>query len=60
MTTIIKKNTKASVARKQITRVKRKSRKPFDADKYSGVVKIKKDPLKLQKEWRREWDRIPS
>ncbi|HEU5289190.1 MAG TPA: hypothetical protein VFU05_01025 [Cyclobacteriaceae bacterium] len=60
MTTIIKKNTKTSVAGKLLSKVKRKSKKPFDADKYSGVLKLKKDPLKLQKEWRREWDRVPS
>jgi len=60
MTTIIKKNTKASEAKKIIVQVKRKPKKPFNPDHYSGVLKLQKDPLELQKEWRREWNRIPS
>jgi hypothetical protein len=34
---------------------KKKSSKSFDAKKFCGVLKLKKDPLVLQKELRNEW-----
>ena len=34
----------------------RKSAKAFDARKYCGVIKLKEDPLALQKKWRNEWE----
>ncbi len=60
MTTIIKKNTKISEAKRLIVQVKRKAKKPFNPERHSGVIKLQKDPLELQKEWRREWNRISS
>jgi hypothetical protein len=60
MTTIIKKNTKTSEARRLLNQVKRKPKKPFNPDRYSGVIKLKNDPLDLQKEWRHEWNRLSS
>jgi hypothetical protein len=56
MTTIIKKNTKIAEARRLIIGVKIKPKKPFSPEQYSGVLKLQKDPLELQKEWRREWN----
>ncbi len=36
-------------------RVNRK-KKVFNALKYCGVIKLKEDPLALQKKWRNEWE----
>jgi hypothetical protein len=60
MTTVIRKNAKPSELKKLMSQLKRKPRKPFDPKPYSGVLKLKKDPLELQKEWRRDWDRVSS
>jgi hypothetical protein len=60
MTTVIRKNAKPAEVRKLMIALKRKPRKPFNPDPYSGVLKLKKDPLELQKDWRREWDRLSS
>jgi|GEM_PF-903433 len=60
MTTVIKKNTKSAEAKRLIVQVKRKPKKPFNPDRHSGVLKLQKDPLELQKEWRSEWNRISS
>ena len=32
-----------------------KSKKHFDAFKYCGVIKLKEDPLAIQKRMRNEW-----
>jgi hypothetical protein len=58
MTTIIRKNAKPSEVKKLMIRIKLKPKKPFNPQQYSGVMKISKDPLELQKEWRRDWDRL--
>lgn len=29
---------------------------PFDAHKYCGIIRLKEDPLQLQKRWRNEWE----
>ena len=60
MTTIIRKNAKSAEVKKLLTNLKRKPKKPFNSDLYLGAVKPDKDPLELQKEWRREWDRLLS
>lgn len=60
MTTIIRKNAKPAEIKKLMARLKRKARKPFNPDLYLGVLKLEKDPLEIQKEWRRDWDRLPS
>lgn len=33
-----------------------KQKKVFDAYKYCGVIKLKEDPLTMQKKWRDEWE----
>ncbi len=30
--------------------------KAFNAHKYCGIIKLKEDPLELQKKWRNEWN----
>jgi hypothetical protein len=60
MTTIIRKNAKPSEVKKLMIRIKRKPKKPFNPKQYLGVLKVSKDPLELQKEWRRDWDRLSS
>ena len=35
----------------------RKSSTGLDAKKYNGVIKLKEDPLKIQKKMRDEWER---
>lgn len=34
----------------------RKNKKSFDARDFCGVIKLKQDPLTLQKKWRNEWE----
>jgi len=60
MTTIIRKNAKPSEVKKLMIRIKRKPKKPFSPQQYLGIMKLRKDPLELQKEWRRDWDRLSS
>ncbi|HMI67386.1 MAG TPA: hypothetical protein VK517_15185 [Cyclobacteriaceae bacterium] len=60
MTTIIRKNAKPSEVKKLMIRIKRKPKEPFNPQRYLGVLKVSKDPLELQKEWRRDWDRFSS
>ncbi len=38
-----------------IKSTKAKKLKKVDWSKYSGVIKLKEDPLTLQKKWRDEW-----
>ena len=33
-----------------------KTKKGFDANISCGVIKLKEDPLALQKKWRNEWE----
>lgn len=35
----------------------KKSDKGFDAGKYNGVIKLKGDPLEIQRRLRDEWER---
>lgn len=35
---------------------RRKNKKAFNARDYCGVIRLKQDPLQLQKQWRNEWD----
>lgn len=56
MTVNIKKATKEQIAEAlKKMEAKRKYGKGFDAYKYCGILKLKEDPLKLQKKWRNEW-----
>ena len=36
---------------------KEKASRGFNADKYNGVLKLKEDPLSIQKKLRNEWER---
>jgi hypothetical protein len=60
--TITSRSTKAEIkaALKKLEQValkkNAKAKKPFDARKYCGVIKLKEDPLALQKQWRNEWE----
>ena len=36
------------------------SRKKLDVKKYCGIIKLKEDPLLIQKKLRDEWDNIAS
>ena len=60
--TITSRSTKAEIAAalKKLELKKRngrrKSKKTFDARNYCGVIKLKQDPLQLQKSWRNEWE----
>lgn len=35
---------------------KRKDKNDFDAYRFCGVIKLKEDPMTLQKNWRNEWE----
>jgi len=60
--TITSRSTKAEIAAAlkklelQKTNRRHPSKKLFDAQRYCGVIKLKQDPLQLQKKWRNEWD----
>ena len=34
---------------------KKKSKKQLDASKYNGIIKLKEDPMTIQKRMRDEW-----
>lgn len=53
MTIIIKRKTKRGLATQKFN--KAISSKGVDTHKYCGVIKLKKDPLVIQKELRDEW-----
>ncbi|MBI5858392.1 MAG: hypothetical protein HZB42_12180 [Sphingobacteriales bacterium] len=40
----------------QRTRRRHRSKKAFDAYDFCGVLRLKQDPLQLQKKWRNEWE----
>jgi hypothetical protein len=61
--TITSRSTKAEIeaALKKLEKnnnIKRnhKTKKGFDANIFCGVIKLKEDPLALQKKWRNEWE----
>jgi len=57
MVTIIKKGaTKEKIQSLLKLGKKNKPRKGIDLHKYCGVLKLKEDPLVLQKKWRDEWE----
>ncbi len=56
MISIIKKGTnKAKIQAILKERARRKPPKSIDVKRYSGVIKLKEDPLEMQKKWRNEW-----
>ena len=60
--TITSRSTKAEIAaalkKLELQKInkRRKSKKSFDALRYCGVIKLKQNPLQLQKQWRNEWE----
>ncbi len=54
MVTVIKKGSERKVIEKALSKIK--SKKKFDAYKYCGKVKLKEDPLIIQKRMRNEWE----
>jgi hypothetical protein len=57
MVTIIKRgSTKEEIKSKLKKHNEVKKYKSIDLNKYCGSIELKEDPLKLQKEWRNEWE----
>ena len=54
MVTVIKKNTNKKEVQKQIE--KALGTKGVNTHKYCGVIKLKEDPLVIQKRMRDEWE----
>ena len=55
MVTIIKKGTNKKELEKAFSNLKKSERK-FDAYKYCGTIKLKRDPLEIQERMRDEWE----
>jgi hypothetical protein len=55
MVAVIKRGLSPLKIRKVLKKIE-KNKKPFDASKYCGIIKIKEDALKTQKKLRNEWD----
>ena len=55
MVTIIKQGSKKDSITKVLNRLSKKSGKGIDTHKYSGLIRLKKDPVDIQKELRNEW-----
>lgn len=57
MTIIINKNTTKKEFEKLLSTFnKKKKEKVMDVSKHCGVLKLKKDPLQIQKEMRNDWE----
>ena len=54
MVTVIKKGSDKKEIEEALSKLK--SKKKFDAFKYCGTVKLKEDPLDIQKRMRDEWE----
>ncbi|MDX2002415.1 MAG: hypothetical protein SFW35_08280 [Chitinophagales bacterium] len=54
MVTVIKKGSDVRTIRKALTKLK--PGKGFDAKKYCGLLKLREDPLSIQKRLRDEWE----
>jgi len=54
MVVVLKKGSNKKEIEKALAKVKNK--KKFDAYKYCGTVKLKEDPLEIQKKMRDEWE----
>ena len=54
MVTVIKKGSPATKVREQIAHLRR-SKKKSEIKTLCGTIKLKRDPLVLQKQWRDEW-----
>lgn len=56
MVVIIKKSTSKKRLKALLKKAKPAKRKGLDAKKFSGKLKLKEDPLAVQKRLRAEWD----
>lgn len=57
MVTIIKRgSTKEEIKSKLDNFNDEKQKKVIDLNKYCGSIELHEDPLKLQKQWRNEWE----
>jgi len=57
MVTVIQKGAAKETLKSQLEKIfKRRSGKGVDVKKYAGLISLKEDPLKLQKQWRNEWE----
>ncbi len=55
MVTTLKYGSKKDSINKMLDRLSIRSRRGVDTKKYSGIIKLKKNPLLIQKELRNEW-----
>ncbi len=55
MVTTLKYGSNKDSINKMLDRLSIKSRRGVDTKKYSGIIKLKKDPLQIQKDLRNEW-----
>jgi hypothetical protein len=56
MVTVIKRGSTKKEIREKIKRLKQEKLNTIDLKKYCGTIKLKENPLKLQKQWRNDWD----
>jgi len=57
MVTVIKSgSSKEEIERVLRSHNRKKKNKGVNVKKYCGILNLKEDPLKLQKDWRNEWE----
>jgi len=56
MVTTLKYGSQKGSLSRLLTRMSKKSGKGINVRKYSGILKLKEDPMKNQKELRNEWE----
>jgi hypothetical protein len=56
MVTTLKYGSQKGSLSKLLARLSKKSGRGIDIHKYAGKLKLKKDPLSIQKELRDEWE----
>jgi hypothetical protein len=56
MVTTLKYGSKKDSINKMLDRLSIKSRRGVNTKKYSGIIKLKKDSLRIQKDLRNEWE----
>ena len=56
MVTTLKYGSQKGSLSRLLTRISKKSGKGINVRKYSGVLKLKGDPLQIQKALRNEWE----
>jgi len=56
MVTTLKYGSQKGSLSRLLARMSKKSGKGINVRKYSGILKLKEDPMKIQKELRNEWE----